>query len=530
MAKKQTPIIGILSMEVRDDKTNIYAEGKCLIKFLGSKEVIDTDKISIDVPVSEKAGEIHFEEKYGKVVPGGFRLNKFKITFNKEQVKQFDIQNKIIVNYKDKYLGRFLFSMLDWKKGKNKNSKVFIDDKVAIYFRQNRYNSLVLTVRDVNQYDYPAGQERIKKAFENSKQLRNQDIVLMYEKNCSRYEESASVLYEKMIDAGYKNVYYVVNFDNPAIQKIDQKYRANLIEKDSDKHLEYFFASNKFISTESTEHALQLRIASKLAMDKINSKDLQYVFLQHGVMYMVSLNSELRTGFRSSTLKLHKTVVSSEAEAKHFIELAGMKADDLYITGLAKFDRCYRHENADKIIIMLTWRRWETNQARIDIEKTKYYQMIERIYNAVPDYLKEKVIILPHPLMAERFRGKTGLGSHILMADSYDEVFRDCNLLITDYSSIAYDAFYRGANVIFCWEELEECMKHYGEGSFLMLNENNAFGDICMNEKEISQAVADKYKQAQSQEYINKFKKIVEFDDGKNSERIIEKLKQDGMI
>lgn len=517
-------------MNVSEDRKNIYAKGYCVTKFFGGKEPIDTDHISVDVAIKKDAGKIKFASRYGVYIPKGFRLNQYEIVFDKQEVKDFDIQNKLIVNYKDQYFGRILYSMFDWKTGQNKNSYVSINQGTAIYFRQSKHNSLGLTVRDVNQYDYPEGQARIKKAKSKASDLKDKNIILMYEKNCSRYEESASVLYERLVDEGYDNVYFVLNKDNKALEKISEKYKKNIIYKDSDKHLEYFFASDTFISTESTEHALQLRIASKAAMDKIKDKDLKYVFLQHGVMYMVSLNSELRTGFRNNNIKVHKTVVSSEAEAKHFIELAGIERKDLYITGLAKFDKCIRNRDADKIVIMPTWRRWETNQARENIEQTKYYRMIRRIYNAVPDGLKDKVIILPHPLMAERFKNGSALDESIVIADNYDEIFRECNTFITDYSSAAYDVFYRGANVIFCWEEKDECMEHYGEGSYLLLNETNAFGEVCMDKGEIRASIERNYGKPQLQENIDKYRKIVEFHDGRNTERIIRQLKKDGII
>jgi CDP-glycerol glycerophosphotransferase (TagB/SpsB family) len=260
-------------------------------------------------------------------------------------------------------------------------------------------------------------------------------------------------------------------------------------------------------------------------------------------MYMVSLNSDMRTGFRNADLALQRTVVSSELEAKHFIDLADMKREDLYITGLAKFDRCWRRFDADRIVIMLTWRRWETNQARYHLENTGYFRMIRRIFASVPEKLRDKVVILPHPLMAERFAKKSGgdangntdkiteeMSRCILMADSYDEVLRGCDLLITDYSSIAYDAFYRGANVIFCWEEKDECMEHYGEGTYLMLNEDNVFGPVCMTGEEITSAVRERYKQLQTEEDKARYSRIVEFHDGRNAERILELMKKDGLL
>jgi integrase/recombinase XerD len=104
-------------------------------------------------------------------------------------------------------------------------------------------------------------------------------------------------------------------------------------------------------------------------------------------------------------------VVSSEAEAMHFIELAGMKRDDLYITGLAKFDKCVRNEGADKIIIMPTWRRWETNQAKNNVEETGYYAMIETMYSCGLRVSELCTLKMEDLFLEEGFIRVTGKGS-----------------------------------------------------------------------------------------------------------------------
>lgn len=529
MEKKKYPRMGILSAKVKEGAQTIKMQGWCILKYIGSKEKLDTDFLSIDVPVQKKAGTISFGSRYGVPVGKRFRLNHFVLTFDIDQALKYDIQNKVELVYKDQYKGRILYRPTDLKKGKNRRSEVFIRENSIIYFRQSSKNSLYLTTREANIYDYPEGEERIDKAYRKAKGCR-QDLIMMYEKNCSRYEESASVLYEKLIDAGYDNVYYVVNGDNKEIQGLDEKYKKNLVEKDSDDHLELFFASNTFISTETTDHALQLRSTNKKVIEKQNGKNLKYVFLQHGVMYMVSLNSDKRVGFRDKNLGLQRTVVSSELEAKHFIELAGMPREKLYITGLAKFDTSYRNDDADKIIIMPTWRRWEMNQAKEDLQGTGYFRMIKKMYDAVPEKLKEKVIVLPHPLMAEKFAGEEDFGKNLVLGDSYDKILRSCDMLITDYSSVSYDAFYRGANIVFYWAEKEECMEQYGEGSYLMLNNENVFGEVCMNEEDIRHAIQIGYKNKQPQIYIERYRKIVEFHDGHNADRILECLIKDKII
>lgn len=525
----KAPLIGLISARTRISEEKMYLEGLCLTAVKGSRKHLDTGLVSIGLNTGTDAVSVKFKSRWGLKLPKGFAINRYEIAVDRSKTGDLDIQNKILIRYKDSIPSRILYSIWDLKKGKNRNREVYLSDGTAMYFRQSKGNALWVTVRKENPYDTEEGQSLIRKAYRKSLFCKK-DFILMYEKECERYEESASVLFEKLIDLGYDNVYYVVNFDNPRIQRLDEKYKRRLVEKGSFEHIVRFFACETIISSETTEHALQLRIANKKVRDKLENPNLKYVFLQHGVMYMVSLNSELRVGFRNSPHKVHRVVVSSEAEALHFTTLGGMKRDNLYITGLAKFDRSIRNSDADRIVIMPTWRRWEHNMARKNIEETGYYKLVRTMYDAVPDELKKKTVILPHPLMAEMFKDETDMKDRILLNVSYEEVLRTCDILITDYSSIAYDAFYRGAKVIFCWQDKDECMEHYGEGSFLMLNEDNCYGDVCMNKAGIKGSIQNCYMKQQEEEYFEKFRHIVEFHDGRNSERIVEKLKADGII
>ncbi len=533
------PWIGLITKKIKEENGCMVVSGLCFTRFIGGRGPLDTRQVRIDVTTKKNAAQISFGSRYGLPGPKASRVNSYRLVIDLKEARDFDIQNKLLVIYKDQYEGFIAYDVRDRRTGQNKNGPLFIHDGVTIYLKQNKYNRVFLTVRDTNRYDSPEEQARLEKAAKNAEALKDRDIIFMYEKHCAKYEESASVLYEKLIDMGYDNVYFVVDKSIPAVRDLPEKYKKNLIDKDSDKHLEYFFASDKFISTETLEHALQLRVANKAAMDKITKDPLSYVFLQHGPTYMISLNKENRSGFlKKPWMKLHKTVVSSELEAQHFIELGGMERDDLYITGMAKFDRAFRHEGADRVVIMPTWRRWELNQAREDITQTNYYKMMRLMYDSVPAELKDKVTILPHPLMAERFADIAQSGaaedaemcSKIIVPDSYENVLRDTEVLITDYSSISYDAFYRGAKVVFYWAEKDECMTHYGEGTKLMLNLDNVFGPVAMNGEEITAAVKENYGAAQRKDYLDKYRKIIEFHDGKNTERIIEHLIKDGVI
>ncbi len=461
----------------------------------------------------------------------GFNLLIYSFKIPIKDIKNFDVQNKIILNYNNLYQGRIIYNIFDFKKGKYRNSKIFKFNNTSVFFRQTSKNTMYLTVRETCIYDQFKNNVKLNLAYYISKFYPKKNIILLYEKESSRYEESASVLYEKLIDKHHNNCFYIINKDNPIIKTLPPKYKKNLIYKDTFKHLVYFFKCTTFIGSETIGHALQLRVANKYANRKVNNYNNKYIFLQHGVMYMISLNSELRSGFKNNQYQLQRTVVSSALEAEHFISLADFEKNNLYITGLAKFDKSVLNDNADKIVIMPTWRRWETNEARDNFTHTKYYKMLERIISAIPSSLHDKIIVLPHPLISEAMHySNSKLQKYLCIDKTYNDILKECKLLITDYSSISYDAFYRGSNVIFYWEEKEECLKNYGEGTTLMLTESLAFGEVCYSQEELQKVITESYNSKQKTKFKNRYQKIVEFHDNKNTERIIKCLKKDHII
>lgn len=513
---------------IKQEKLRVTA--LCLFKTQNGK--FDLSKISnIKACIGDYEYPMNFSFRRGVRFLKGFYLNKYTIGVNLSDLENLDIQNKINIVC-DEFKGRILYSLFDFRKGKCRNSRIHAIGDTSVYLRQSIKNTMYLTVRAANQYDSIKGQLRVLTAYIVAKLYSKNNMILLFEKECQQYEESASVLYEKLIDEGYKNCYYILSEDAKAINKINDKYKRNIVFKDSFKHLVYFFKCKKFIGTETLGHAIQLRIANKYAVRKTQSKDISYVFLQHGVMYMISLDSDMRIGFRNVPHKLYRVVVSSELEAEHFIELGGFKREQLYVTGLAKFDKSYKYDDADKILVMLTWRRWEANQARIDFKQTKYYKMIQRIISGIPERYRDKVVVLPHPLMREAMLSSNSeLNRFLKSYDSYDEALRECDTLITDYSSIAYDAFYRGSKVIFYWEEKDECLEQYGENAKLMLNEENAFGDVCWDINDVRRAIVVNYGANQRcEDYIEKYCTIVQFDDNKNTGRVIEALLKDNIL
>ena len=73
-------------------------------------------------------------------------------------------------------------------------------------------------------------------------------------------------------------------------------------------------------------------------------------------------------------------------------------------------------------------------------------------------------------------------------------------------------------------------MSQYGPSTKLMLNEENVYGDYFYNTVGLLEAIRDNYDHPQKEEYVEKYSHIVQFRDGRNTERLIEFLKEDKLI
>ena len=64
----------------------------------------------------------------------------------------------------------------------------------------------------------------------------------------------------------------------------------------------------------------------------------------------------------------------------------------------------------------------------------------------------------------------------------------------------------------------------------LMLQEEEAFGYVTRTEEELREAIIKAYNEPQKQEFIDNYNTIVEFHDNRDSERVIEFMKRDGLL
>ncbi len=378
----------------------------------------------------------------------------------------------------------------------SKAGRLLLQKKVRAHFENEEYG------------------ERVEKIYQETRGQKL-DKVIFYEKFGSKFEESASKIFEKT--AHLPNVYFVLDRTSDQYEEIKAKYGDRILSPDEDQFLRILFTARYYIGTEVPFHMVTLRTPyPRFRQEIMKTQKHRFIFLQHGVMYALSLKPNSRNSFKKNGIHApFRIVASSEAEAEHLKDLGAYKNKDIWKTGLATFDGKQINADADKISLMLTWRPWD--EQKDSFEETTYYQAVKSIVDSIED--KSKLQIILHPKVLETINE-----DNEILKYKYDglinDALNDTKVLISDYSSVTFDAFYRGINVVFWWNQKNECLQAYDND--LMLTYDNTFGDVVNDNRMLNTVLEFNYNNPQQERYQERFKKIVEFDDNCNTERIIE--------
>ncbi|WP_176723004.1 CDP-glycerol glycerophosphotransferase family protein, partial [Staphylococcus equorum] len=353
-----------------------------------------------------------------------------------------------------------------------------------------------------------------------------------FEKDASKAVESGKYVFEsaasnKTIKS--KNV-FILDKNSQQYPSMKKKWDSKIIERFSFKNYLYVFLADYFISSELSNHVINTRIFNDKLNDKIKATPLY--FLQHGIIFMKPHDNPQSSGFhkKNMTNNIVKSVVSSDVEAKEF-NVMGYNDFDVMKTGLPKLDGANLTEGADKITYMPTWRPWEESEVfNGNIQRTTYYQSLMDIIKVFDQAgMLDRLQIAAHNKFSEFAKTHFKNYKDIFVEDPTDTLTNSA-IYITDISSIILDAAYRGSYPIFYWKDFDTIIeKHGGETP---VNEANAPGTVVYSENElitaVKHAIANNYKT--SDQIKKNYKMINEFDDNRNTERVISELIKDDVL
>lgn len=264
--------------------------------------------------------------------------------------------------------------------------------------------------------------------------------------------------------------------------------------------------------------------------------DKKFIFLQHGIT-----KDDVSQWFNKSKRNISLFVTAAQQEYQSILNY-DYRYDETIVklTGFPRYDLLY-HEEKKIVTIMPTWRaslvtginsNTGLRELKNNFEQSHYFQMYitllndKRLVDAAQKY-GYRLQFLPHPNMLTSMQYMKCLPQiKILDVDaSYRTIFAETDLLITDYSSVAFDFAYLRKPVLYFQQDREEFLNHtYVQGYFDY--EDNGFGEVCYDEEILINLIVEYMEKGclLKGKYRQQIDNFFAYNDKDNCERVYEEI------
>ncbi|MDR1914826.1 MAG: bifunctional glycosyltransferase family 2 protein/CDP-glycerol:glycerophosphate glycerophosphotransferase [Clostridiales bacterium] len=260
------------------------------------------------------------------------------------------------------------------------------------------------------------------------------------------------------------------------------------------------------------------------------------VFLQHGVtLHDVShwANKYVRniSVFISATKQEYTSLIKYDY---YYNE------NQVKLTGFPRYDLIYSYPKKH-ITFMPTWRQYLVEPLKTDganlllkgFRESTYFLFCNSLINSTKllieaTHLGYKICFMLHPSMASAIDLFERNESVIFfdLSKKYSEIFAESDLIITDYSSIAFDFVYMRKPLIYCQFDAEEFFaNHYPKGYFDY--ERDGFGEVETTLEGTVDRIIEYMRNgcALKDKYRERIESTFQFNDRNNCERVYNEIR-----
>jgi CDP-glycerol glycerophosphotransferase (TagB/SpsB family) len=458
----------------------------------------------------------NFKTFYFEFVYKKYYITKMRLSFGlnaklTDNTKNYYINNGYVYYYYNKLIKRKPLTI--------KNKFIFELRYVANLIKVKKVNVLF------NRFLY-----KICKLFNKKK------IWLISDRPLFAANDNGFRLFEYICKQNDKNIkpYFIIKKDLKDYNKV--KSIGKTIIFNSLKYKIYFLLADKVISSQADDWT-----TNPFGKEECYYRDLfnyDFVFLQHGIT-----KDDISNWLNIYAKNIKLFITSTEKEYNSLLNVRyGYDKNIVKLTGLPRYDKL-EDKKKKLIAIMPTWRLDLANNVNEDgvreyslkFKGSEYYKFFntlindERLLSILKKY-NYKGLFVMHPSHSENYVDflDNDICDVIDGTADYQEIFKTASLLITDYSSVAFDFAYLNKPVLYTqFDKKSFFEKHlYIEGYFSY--EKDGFGPVVYDYdstvNEIIKFIENDCKL--DKKYEKRIDKFYKYRDKNNCKRVYEEIKK----
>ena len=321
-------------------------------------------------------------------------------------------------------------------------------------------------------------------------------------------------------------VYFVLNKKSPDYKRL--KKFGKILQPQSIKYDLLFLHCKKIISSHIPWNIIEpfpLTYIKDLLFDK------KIVFLQHGIT-----KDDISESYSRINQGINLFITAAQREYDSIVDNPKycFSRENVALTGFSRYDNL-ENEPQKIIYIIPTWRKYLTFGAEknnfVKSQFFKYYSnlLVNKKLIATLKRYNYVLKFIPHELMRPYFNNFKSESENVIIENnniSYSEIFKSGSLLITDYSSVAFDFAYLKKPIIYYQFDENEFFKNHTYSKGYFSYSEDGFGEVIKNEKELVNLIESKLSNncKMDLEYIKRVDNFFKYNDKNNSERILKAI------
>lgn len=336
-----------------------------------------------------------------------------------------------------------------------------------------------------------------------------------------------------------KNVYFALRKNSPDIPKM--KNVGKLLYFNTIKYYIKYMYSEVVISSHVDDYIRKPFGKKQLYLSAFLK--YKFVFLQHGVT-----KNDMSNWLYKPNKNIDILVCSANMEYNEFLQDRYMYSKDVIkLTGMPRYDNLYnaKSEKSNIIAFMPTWRntlcgavipRTQNRRYNDKFKDSEYFKFYNGLINdkRLIDALKKhdcKILFCLHPSFTSQLKDFEN-NEYVTFKTEvyYPDVFKKAKLMLTDYSSVAFDFGYTKKPVVYSQfdkdhlYQIHTVLSDDGEFSY----ENDGFGKVTYTLDDtvntLVNIINNDFKN--DKKYEKRVDKFFKYQDNKNCKRVYDEIIQ----